>query len=136
MELNINSPSYYKNIYGIDDDIYWMCRGISDFVKDKRYSEVVNTIAITPIVAPRELIEQGKWKEETIYAIKSGLIIVSKHIEFEEYVNSSMEEKKKLIVGNILKSVKAIKNKGKINYFQFQDDILEFLGFTKKDVGI
>lgn len=136
MELSINSPSYYKNIYGIDDDIYWMCRDICDFVKDKTYSEVIDRIAITPIIAPTELIEQGKWKEETIYAIKSRLIIVSKYIEFDKYVSSSIEEKKKLIIGNILKSVKSIKNKGKINYSQFQNDILKFLGYEKEDIEI
>ena len=38
MDLNINSPSYYTQEYGVDDDIYWMCRELSNFVKEKKYS--------------------------------------------------------------------------------------------------
>ena len=69
MNLYINSPSYYKNVYGVDDEIYWMCRDISDYVKNTEYSVIVDTIGISPIVAPREEIENGNWKEETRYAI-------------------------------------------------------------------
>ena len=28
MELNINSPKYYKEVYGIDDEIYRLCQEI------------------------------------------------------------------------------------------------------------
>lgn len=34
MELNINSPAYYNNIYGVDDDIYHMCRTLSSYIGD------------------------------------------------------------------------------------------------------
>ncbi len=37
MELNINSPAYYSDKYGIDDEIYWICREISSLVKNKDY---------------------------------------------------------------------------------------------------
>lgn len=134
MELNINSPSYYKNIYGTDDEIYWMCQGVYEFEKERRYSEIIDIIGICPIVAPTELIEQGKWKEETVYSIKARLIIVKRHIDYESYVHGTIEEKKKLMIGNVLKSVKAIKGKGKIDYCQFESDLLDFLGYTKNDI--
>ena len=134
MELNINSPIYYKNIYGVDDEVYWMCREICKFVEEKEYGKLVNRIGISPIVAPDELIENGEWKEHTKYAIKSNLIIVKRHINYNKYVNASMEEKKKLIVGNILKSVKSVKGKGEIDYAQFEQDILDLLGYTKEEI--
>jgi len=134
MQLNINSPSYYKNIHGVDDEIYWLCRKISNFVSDKSYSELVDRIGMTPIVAPAELIKKGKWKEETKYAIKSNLIIVKRHIDYDKYVKGSIEEKKKLMVGNILKSIKDVKGKGKLNYPQFEEDLLDFLGYTKEEI--
>ena len=28
MELNINSPKYYKDVYGVDDEIYRLCQDI------------------------------------------------------------------------------------------------------------
>ena len=33
MELNINSPSYFTKQYGVIDEIYSMCRGISKHVE-------------------------------------------------------------------------------------------------------
>ena len=53
---------------------------------------------------------------------------------YEKYVKGSIEEKKKLIVGNILKSIKAVKDKGKLNYPQFEEDLLGFLGYTKEEL--
>ena len=51
MDLNINSPAYYTREYGVDDDIYWMCRELSYYVREKKYSDAINIIGIVPIVA-------------------------------------------------------------------------------------
>lgn len=58
MNLNINSPSFYTQEYGVDDEVYWMCRELSDFLKEKKYSDAINTIGIVPIVAPALVIEK------------------------------------------------------------------------------
>lgn len=134
MELNINSPCHYKNIYGVDDEIYWMCRDINKFFRDKTYSNLVDIIGISPIVAPIELIQAGDWKEEVHYKLKSHLIIVKKHIDYIKYVNGGIDEKKKLMIGNILKSINTVKSKGKIDYIQFEKDLLDFLGYTKEEI--
>lgn len=134
MDLNINSPVYYKNIYGVDDEIYLMCRDISAFVKDKKYSDIVDIVGISPVVAPKELTENGQWKEEIKYDLKFKLISVRKQIDFEKYINSNADGKCKLISGNILKSIKSISRKAKIDYNQFEKDLLEFLKYTKDDV--
>ena len=42
MELNINSPQYYKAHYGIDDDIYRFCQQLYLFFKDKEYSDTLS----------------------------------------------------------------------------------------------
>ena len=52
MELNINSPSYFTKQYGVIDEIYSMCRGISKHVENKQYSDLVDIVGITPIIAP------------------------------------------------------------------------------------
>ena len=46
MELNINSPKYYKDVYGVDDEIYRLCQDIYIYFKDKSYSEIINIIGI------------------------------------------------------------------------------------------
>lgn len=38
MELNINSPAYFKEHYGIDDEVYKFCQKAYIFFKDKEYS--------------------------------------------------------------------------------------------------
>lgn len=127
MELNINSPEYYSREYGVDDEVYWMCRGISNYVKEKQYSEVIATIGIVPIIAPKEIIESGLCKEILRYDLKYKLVHVSKQMDFNEYVSADIETKKTLIVKNILKSVNAIKKKGKFDYATFERDLLDCL---------
>ncbi len=33
------------------------------YFKDKSYSEIINIIGIIPLIAPKELLENGKYKE-------------------------------------------------------------------------
>lgn len=126
MELNINSPAYFTNEYGIIDEIYVMCREISDCVKNKKYSNLVNIIGITPIVAPKEIIEKGLYKEERKCETKYGFASVSLHISYEEFIKSGIEEKKILIVRNILSSIKSIHKKAEIDFVEFKKDIMQY----------
>ena len=59
MELNINSPAYFSDQYGVDDEVYRYCRSLYAFFKDKEYSKTLSVIGITPVIAPKELYEQG-----------------------------------------------------------------------------
>lgn len=63
MELNINSPAYFKEQYGIDDDVYKFCQQAYMYFKDKEYSEILHIIGIIPIVVPNDLYVDEKWKE-------------------------------------------------------------------------
>lgn len=126
MDLNINSPSYYTQEFGVDDDIYWMCRELSDAVKEKKYSDAINIIGIAPIIAPVSVVEKGFGKSHKKCEPKYGFASVSLQIEYEGYVKADISEKKKLIIHNILASVKAVSKKGKINYSLFEDDVKKF----------
>lgn len=126
MELNINSPAYYTNQYGVIDEIYAMCREISDYVKAKSYGTLINTVGIIPIVAPNNIIEQGLFKEEKKCEVKYGFASVSIQINYEEFLQSDINGKKKLIINNILNSVKSIHKKAKIDYVEFNNDIMRF----------
>jgi len=126
MDLNINSPSYYTQEYGIDDDIYWMCRELSDFVKEKKYSDVINIIGIVPIIAPESVIEKGLCKSHKKCEPQYGFASVSLQIDYEEYVKADTANKKRLIIDNILASVKSVSKKGKLNYSLFAEDVRNF----------
>ena len=77
MDLNINSPAYYTREYGVDDDIYWMCRELSYYVREKKYSDAINIIGIVPIVAPAAVLEKGLCKAHKRCELKSGFASVS-----------------------------------------------------------
>lgn len=126
IDLNINSPAYYTQIYGVDDEIYWMCRELYKALKEKQYSDVINIIGIVPIVAPISEIEQGHWKVHKKCEPKAGFASVSLQIDYEEYVKGDISIKKKLIIDNVLKSVKSISKRGKIDYSSFEKDVKTF----------
>ncbi len=126
MDLNINSPSYYTQNYGIDDDVYRMCSELSASLKEKKYSDTINIIGILPIIAPASVIEKGLCKEHKKCENKYGFASISLKIDYEEYVTSDIFGKKRLIIDNILKSVKSISKKGKIEYDLFEKDVKMF----------
>ena len=114
MELNINSPSYFTKQYGVIDEIYSMCR------------DLVDIVGITPIIAPKDIIEQGLFKQEKKCDIKYGFASVSLWIDYDEYLKADITDKQIMIVKNILASIKTISRKAKIDYKQFCEDIFQY----------
>lgn len=126
MDLNINSPAYYTGVYGIDDEIYWMCRELAQYVKSKEYNKCIKTVGIVPIIASEGEIKKGLWKESNHVSLKCGFASVSLQIDYKEYVEADINKKKSLIIDNILKSLKTIKRRAGIDYRMFEDDIRLF----------
>lgn len=126
MELNINSPAYYTNQFGIDDEIYNMCQEIQQIVKNKAYSTEVDIVGIVPIIAPTEVIKGGKYKEIKRCELKYGFATVSLQIDYGKYINADIDEKKKLIINNVIMSIKCIYKKAKIDFTEFYEDIMQY----------
>lgn len=126
LELNINSPKYYKEVYGIDNEIYRLCQDMYLYFKDKSYSEIIDIIGIIPIIAPKELLENGKYKEVKYCSVAYGFADVNLFVDYDKYIEANMDEKKALIVENVVDSVKAIKTKGKIDFNRFKEDMIRF----------
>ena len=133
MKLNINSPQYYSKIYGIDDEVYWMCRDLSQYVIDKEYSQIVDTVGILPIIAPKEITNKGLCKELLKCDLKYKFVYISKQMAYDEYVAADISTKKKMIIENVLKSVKAIKTKAKFDYETFKKDVLECFNYEEEE---
>ena len=55
MDVNINSPVYYKDHYGIDNAVYRFTQRAHLFFKEKEYSNTLQIIGIVPIKAPQEV---------------------------------------------------------------------------------
>lgn len=124
MELNINSPAYFKEHYGIDDEVYKFCQKAYVFFKDKEYSNIIHIIGIAPVVAPREIYDSGKWKESTKYLCNKSIVCIAIRMDFENYYKADSLGKIEQTKEMILTAVKRIKSKGKFDYDKFREDLL------------
>lgn len=124
MELNINSPAYFSDHYGIDDDVYRYCQKLYTFFKDKQYSDSLSIIGIMPVVAPKELYEAGQWKESVKLIGGAACAIITNRLDFENYYSADSKGKIVLTRDAVLKAVKKIKSKGRFDFGGFEKDLL------------
>ena len=122
MELNVNTPAYFNQHYGIDDEVYQFCQNAYMYFKDKEYSDVLHTIGIVPVAAPQELYDDGAWKESVKLIGNKSVAIISIRMDFQEYYNADSADKILLTKKMILKAVKKIKSKGIFDYDAFERD--------------
>ncbi len=124
MELNINSPAYFKEHYGVDDEVYKFCQKAYVFFKDKEYSDTLHIIGIIPVVAPQEIYDSGKWKENIKFLCNKSIVSITIRMNFENYYKADSLEKVEQTKEMILTAVKQIKSKSKFNYDKFKNDLL------------
>ena len=125
MNLFINSPSYYTEENGVVDDIYQMCRAISLNIDVTLYTDVLDTIGITPIIAPAQIIENEKWEEVKRISLTYRMASISLISAYDSFHNADIMSKKKIILENILKSLRVVKTrlKDKFDYDRIECDI-------------
>ena len=129
MNLFINSPSYYTQENGVIDDIYQLCRVISRNIDITLYTDSLDTIGITPIIAPTQILESGKWKEERRISLPYRMASISLISDYDSFIKADMMSKREMILENILKSLAVIKKrlKDKFDYEQMENDIKNLL---------
>ena len=59
-------------------------------------------------------------------SVAYGFADVNLFVDYDKYIEANMDEKKALIVENVVDSVKAIKTKGKIDFNRFKEDVIRF----------
>ena len=125
VNLFINSPSYYTQENGVIDDIYQLCRVISRNIDITLYTDALDTIGITPIIAPIQILESGKWKEERRISLPYRMASISLISDYDRFIKADMMSKREMILENILKSLAVIKRrlKDKFDYEQMENDI-------------
>ena len=116
-------PAYYTREYGVIDELYKMCKEISESVRNKEYSDLIKIIGITPIIAPKTKIRSGLFKEENRCEVKYGFVSVSRQIDYEHFVKSDIVEKKRLVAENILHSINMISERAKLDKETLVSDI-------------
>ena len=118
------------------DDIYQLCRMISLNIDVTLYTDILDTIGITPIIAPAQILESGKWKEERRISLSYRMASISLISDYDSFLKADMMLKKKIIIENILKSLGVIKRrlKDKFDYEQIEFDIKKLI-FDQLDDG-
>ena len=98
-----------------------MCSYISSNTDITKYTTVIDTMAITPIIATREL-GPDNLRKEIIFARAADISIP---LSFEDYVDADIDEKKKMVIENIINSAKILKKKlkSKFNLKMFLNDL-------------
>lgn len=122
MELNINSPIYYKDIYGIDDEVYKYCQIVYSNFLDKDYSDTLKTIGIIPIIVPNDLCGK-KYKSKVKFLCNKTVASVEIIIDFDDYCNSDIEGKIAIIKKTILLAVNLIAAKTNFDFEKFSIDL-------------
>ena len=127
--LFINSPAYYSQNYGVIDEIYQMCSDISNNIDITEYTSSLETIGIVPILAPKVLTDQGQWKGHVKINLSLKMAIISLNSSYEDFCSGDLEQKKEIIVKNLLDSLFIIKKrlKDKFNYDDLERKILEIV---------
>ena len=121
MNLFINTPAYYGQVHGIDEEIYKMSSIISKNIDVTQYTDLIDTIGIVPIIAP---MNEG-WEEDKRISLTYRMASIALRSNYDEYCDGDINIKKKIIVENIVESLKVIKKrlKGKFDYEQMVQDI-------------
>ena len=123
MELNINSPVYYKDHYGINNAVYRFTQRAQLFFKEKEYSNTLQIIGIVPIIAPQEVYAAGNYKERVKFLCGKSVASVEIRVDFDAYHNADSSGKIALTKDMLLTAAKRIKTKVDFDYDRFKDDL-------------
>lgn len=123
MELNINSPAYYSDEYGVNDAVYSFCRECNSWFKNKEYSETLKIIGIVPAIAPKDRYEDGLWKEKVSVLCNGTVASICIRLDFEAYHAASDAGKVELVKEAVIKAIKKVKTKGKFDLESFVSDL-------------
>ncbi len=124
MELNVNFPAYFKEHYGIDDEVYRFCQKVYLFFKNKEYSDTLHIIGIVPVVVPPELCDSESWKDSTKFLCNRQVVHIVIKTDFESYYKADSFGKVEQTKEMILTAVKRIKSKGKFDYDRFREEFM------------
>lgn len=123
MEVNINSPVYYKDHYGIDNAVYRFTQRAYLFFREKEYSDTLQIIGIIPIIAPQEVYADGNYKERIRFLCGKSVASVEAKIDFDAYHYADSAGKITLTKDMLLAAAKRIKAKVDFDYDRFRDDL-------------
>ncbi|MBS6953375.1 MAG: hypothetical protein KH230_09075 [Enterocloster asparagiformis] len=128
MELNVNSPAYFTERFGVDDQVYRMCQQTYEYLREREYSQTLHVIGIMTVAAPEELYENGTWSEGLRFLDNKNTAAIRVKLDFARYRDGDSAVRVRIMREAILRAVKKVKAKGKFAYEEFERDLHEFWG--------
>lgn len=111
INLFINSPSYYTQQHGVIDEVYELCTVLSKSIDIQNYTTLLDTIGITPIIAPATALCDNTYKEVTMISLPYRMANISLLSDYNQYAIANELQKQQIIVENILRSLYVIKKR-------------------------
>jgi len=130
----INPPMYYTREYGEVKEMEEFREKIKDRIDIKNYTDTLDTLWIHPIIAPKEEINKGLCQEDRYMSLINQMADISLQSDFEQFHNGDLIQKKRIIIDNVIRSLKMIRKKlGK----KFDSDrmIVDIVALVKDEIG-
>ncbi len=136
MKITFYPPCHYCEHFNIDKEIIKMEDLITRKMKSRQYGPVLETIDFIPIIAPKEELIDGAWEEDVMFSKLIGRVSVYKRIDYDKYINGTIETRKKLIVKCILESIVMIKARKttKFDMKKFKKDLFEIIEYSEEEI--
>lgn len=107
---------------------------IIEFLKDKNYGSGVVKLSVIPTIFSPETFAALPYKERMRYSPKTREGEFRLKIDFQKFKNGNEEEKKRLIIENIIKSIRLLQEKTdryKVDFdgIRLEKDILDLFQY-------
>ena len=130
----IRNIMYYSREYGEIKEIEDFKKRINDNIDIKNYTDVLDTLWISPIIAPKDKIYGRYWQEDRHISLVYLMADISLHSDFESFHSGDLTQKKQIILDNVIRSLKMVRKKlGR----KFDSDrmIADIVALVKNEIG-
>jgi hypothetical protein len=106
--------------------------------KNNNYGTEFEGIGIIPTCIPESFMSLKVLPERILIKRKAKDADIRLRIPYEEFFNASLDEKRRLYVENIIKSILAVQSRSKLDFqgYKLIDDILLALDYKKEEFDI
>lgn len=108
------------------------------FIKDKNYGTEINDIGIICIIMKFDdkMESEGWFKERKLVRLKKKEADIRLRIDYDKFVSGDIQQKKLLLIDNVIKSIREIAKKAKKDFkaIEFENDILNLFELTVEDL--
>lgn len=111
MNFFVNSPAYFTKEHGVINAVYQYQCYLSRHVNIQNYTQLLDSIGISPIIAPFDLYASNSWTETDYVSKKYRLATISLRMNYEVFISASTDDKIKMLSDNIISSLRCVKKK-------------------------